>query len=118
MKKAYLLAIILYLVIIFYFSSIPVPKQLQNKPDIILHLLEYGGLGFLFSGYYTDNFNRKIEKRKLFFIIIFIFIYAVSDEFHQSFIEGRVSSIKDVIVDIIGGMIFPFIFYCKNKEIK
>jgi len=107
MKKYYLIAIIIYLIIIFYFSSIPVPKPFQNKPDIILHFIEYGGLGFLFSGYFTNNFKRKLNKNELFFIIIFIFLYALSDEFHQSFVKGRDSSIKDVIVDLVGGSVIP-----------
>jgi VanZ family protein len=115
MKKVYLITIIIYLGFIFYFSSIPVPRQLQNKPDIILHLIEYGGLGFLFAGYYTDNFKNKMEKSRLLFIIVFILLYAISDEFHQSFIKGRVSSIKDVIVDLVGGAVFPVLFY-KKKE--
>ena len=30
------------------------------------------------------------------------FLYAVSDEFHQSFVPGRSASIRDVLIDTIG----------------
>ena len=116
MKKLYFLSIIIYLILIFYFSSIPIPKPLQNKPDIILHFIEYGGLGFLFAGYFTDNFKNKLKNKELLFILIFTFIYAVSDEFHQSFIKGRTASIKDVIVDFIGSGIIPIISLKKRRE--
>ena len=45
----------------------------------------------------------ELSKRKKIFVSIIIgFIYAVTDEFHQFFIEGRSASIKDVAIDTLG----------------
>jgi len=102
MKNLTLSFIILYLIIIFYFSSIPVPKLLKNKPDVLLHFIEYGFLSFLFYIHYTEFFRKKIRVETILFVLIFILLFAISDEYHQSFVPGRYSDIKDVIVDFIG----------------
>ncbi len=109
MKYLTLSLIIVYLIIIFYFSSIPVPEPLRNKPDILLHFIEYGGLGFLFFLHYSELFKKKINGYTMIFIIIFILLYSISDEYHQSFVPGRFSDIKDVIVDFIGGCFTLFL---------
>lgn len=47
--------------------------------------------------------------------LIFCFGYACLDEFHQSFVAGRGSSFKDVLIDSSGaifGILFAFIMYC------
>ena len=117
MKKFLLLAIALYLIAIYYFSSIPVPQPLRDKPDVILHFFEYGGLGFLFYLYYSEFFKERVDFYSLLFSLIFIFAYAISDEFHQSFIPGRESSLKDVVVDFIGASFFLILptFIKKNE---
>ena len=43
-------------------------------------------------------------KRNIFLVtVIFCFLYAASDEFHQFFIDGRSAEIRDVMIDTIGG---------------
>ncbi|MDE6656802.1 MAG: VanZ family protein [Anaeroplasmataceae bacterium] len=66
----------------------------------LAHYAEYGVLGFfLFSAVYVFTDNEKII-----FPIVSILgvLYAVSDEFHQSFIGGRAPTVKDVLIDSIG----------------
>lgn len=116
MRKVFLFLIIIYLIVIYYFSSIPVPKPLRDKPDILLHFLEYGGLGTLFFFYYSDFFRKKIEFPVLLFILSFTLLYAISDEFHQSFVPGRTPSVKDVIVDFVGASFFLIIFNLRTEN--
>jgi VanZ family protein len=33
------------------------------------------------------------------------FVYGISDEFHQYFVEGRCAEIDDVFADLIGGLL-------------
>lgn len=47
--------------------------------------------------------------------IIFSILYACSDEFHQTFIQGRVGCIQDVGVDSIGVLIAAAIFWLTRK---
>lgn len=36
--------------------------------------------------------------------IVFVFIYASSDEIHQLFVLGREAAVRDVIIDTLGGV--------------
>lgn len=67
----------------------------------------------------------KIENAVRFDISVMLaFLYASSDEFHQLFVPGRSSEIRDVCIDTIGATIgiilvlFIFILIAKIKSIK
>ena len=40
-----------------------------------------------------------VERKARIYSVIFVFLYACSDEFHQSFIPGRGPAFKDVMID-------------------
>lgn len=85
--------------VIFTFSSIPtLPKVEIIWWDFILkksaHVIEYAILYFLL-------FRAFGYKHKLLVLFICIF-YALSDEFHQSFVPGRTSKLSDVGFDTVG----------------
>jgi hypothetical protein len=42
------------------------------------------------------------HKKEMFFAIVTGILYAFLDEFHQKFVPGRTSSLKDVFIDSIG----------------
>ena len=42
------------------------------------------------------------EKNKIIYTVIIGAIYAISDEFHQSFISGRSGQVSDVFLDTLG----------------
>ena len=89
-----------YLVLILIVSSIPgdtVPSFVGLTWDKLLHLIEYGIMGFLgYRAYYT-----KIRS-PIYSLIIFGLLFGVLDETWQSFIPGRFSSHYDIIADLIG----------------
>ena len=79
------LPLILYLALIFFLSSGPVPSpKLQEVPDYYLHSLEYGGLWLP---------------------ALLTIAYGVSDEFHQMFVPTRDASIADVGSDAVGSLL-------------
>jgi VanZ family protein len=43
-------------------------------------------------------------KQVIIITIIFVFLYACSDEIHQLFVPGREGAIRDVIIDTCGGI--------------
>lgn len=59
-------------------------------------------------------YNKK-GKGAVIYILFICLLYAVTDEFHQSFIPGRTAMVSDVLVDfsgsIIGLAVFYFIYY-------
>lgn len=93
----------------------------------IAHFSEYGAGGVLFFSLFS-TFNLKDEK-KLIFAIGVGFLYSVSDEIHQLFVDGRSGQIKDVYIDtlgvITGALIMCFIinlvkkiYFIKNTKIN
>lgn len=44
------------------------------------------------------------KKRKIVLCIVFACLYAISDEFHQSFISGRSQEIRDICIDTCGAL--------------
>ncbi|PIV46159.1 hypothetical protein COS23_00665 [bacterium (Candidatus Moisslbacteria) CG02_land_8_20_14_3_00_36_53] len=96
------LSLILWPALIFYLSSIPELKSgLPLFWDLIFrklaHITEYLILFFLWFQVLDLPF-----KRRLVLAFIFSLLYAVSDEYHQSFIFGREGCLRDVGIDSLG----------------
>jgi len=90
------------------------------KQDFILrkiaHIFEYGILCFLLLRALREEKISLI--RIVIFSVILSFFYALSDEYHQSFIYGRYGSLVDVGIDSIGILIIGLLWYYKNKGRK
>ena len=71
------------------------------------HFAEYACMGILvFTLMFQWINNRKI----LYFIaVIWVFISAGADEFHQLFVPGRYGSFADVLLDTAGGLFGMFL---------
>ena len=97
---------IIWMSIIFYFSSrqtTGIGGNNETTRFLILksfHLIEYAFLACLLS--------LAIFKKK--WVIIFAFLYAISDEIHQYFIPGRTCRFRDTLIDLTGILIGIFIF--------
>ncbi len=55
--------------------------------------------------------HKWISPQFYYIAMIFSVLYACSDEFHQTFIQGRVGCIQDVGVDSIGVLLGATIFF-------
>jgi len=74
------------------------------------HFLEYMILALLVFNVLKLYFNMK---QVTIITIVFVFIYACSDEIHQLFVLGREGAIRDVIIDTCGGIVLVLIKqYC------
>ena len=98
------LPVIIWASFIFYLSSIPNLKT-NLEYDFILrkiaHIIEY----FIFTLLLYRAFKGSFSMNALQLFIypaLLSFLYAASDEFHQSFVPGRGPSIRDVMIDTIG----------------
>jgi len=68
------------------------------------HFLEYYILFFLF--YRAFKNTSKIPSPKILFLsLILTLLYSTTDEFHQTFINGRTGRIFDIGVDFFGGFL-------------
>ncbi len=102
--------------VIFLFSSRSADElPVLDKADNIIkkggHILGYGLLAI--SYWYAFGWEKK--KRPLAWL--FAVMYAVTDEFHQSFVSGRHPSIWDVLVfDSLGAIIGLWIASLRLKQ--
>ncbi|MHB1843200.1 MAG: VanZ family protein [Deltaproteobacteria bacterium] len=90
-----------YAALIFYLStqSNPLPALTAHVWDKLLHLTEYGGLGFCLALALTPRFQGR---DLLAWVALLGLLYGASDELHQSFVPGRDAELGDVLADGIG----------------
>ena len=79
----------------------------------IAHAFIYMVLAFLVS-MLLMSYNINLTKCIIMTFIICV-MYAVSDEIHQSFINGRSAELRDVLIDSIGIIIENLIFLWRYK---
>ena len=95
-------------ILIFSFSSQPTltANQVYWQDFVIkksAHLFVYAVLAILI--YRSLKLTSRFSKLYLFlFTLILVVLYAVSDEFHQTFSLGRTPTLRDVFIDIAGGL--------------
>ncbi len=65
-------------------------------PTERIHFIEYMILGFIY---------RKAFKGKMFFPILLTFMGSIFDEYVQFLLPNRVFDVKDIIWNIMGGVI-------------
>ncbi len=93
------LAPLALMALIFYFSAQQqVGPELPAWTRIVAHASEYAVLAALWAWALLP----VLGYRALLAAAAISFAYAISDEFHQSFVSGRDSDPLDVVADTIG----------------
>lgn len=96
-----------WMLFIFWLSSLPSPQPTKTILwDWVIHKL---GHLFVYAVLFVLCF-RGSKNIKISFLICLL--YALSDEFHQSFVPTRTASFWDVLIDALGVAIG---LYCLNK---
>jgi VanZ family protein len=112
---------LLWMLVIFFFSSrqrITVVNEyaLNFLFFKTLHIIEYATLFILLYRAIRHTSKRKYYVYHLFFSLLLLVLYAMSDEFHQTFVITREGTPRDVIIDVFGGLIsWIFIIYILPK---
>ena len=70
----------------------------------LAHLGEYFILAVLFLWALQNENGGKWKLRHVIHTLIFVFLYASGDEFHQSFVPTRTASFRDVMINALGGI--------------
>jgi VanZ family protein len=68
------------------------------------HWGEYFILSVLFLWALPNETERKWKLRQAVHTLIFVLLYAIGDEFHQSFVPSRTASVGDVMINAVGGI--------------
>lgn len=92
---------IVWMSVIFYSSAQQGPSDFP-VPDYVSHFVVYSILGAL---YYWALLGSPVAARgRLLVAVLLTATYGWSDEFHQSFISGRESSLVDLAVDVFAAL--------------
>jgi len=98
----YLIATIIWAGFIFYLSSIPdLASGLPSWQDLVLRKLAHIAVFFIFAYLLAKTLN-SVKRPALLFVIMAGVAYALFDEWHQSFVPGRMGVPQDILIDTIG----------------
>ncbi|WP_083861601.1 VanZ family protein [Clostridium tunisiense] len=124
-KYVFLILTVMWISMIFYMSSKPGDESARTSLKIVdviveklnltenqidkvhfavrktAHFTEYFILSFLVASTYSEFYNKKLN---ISLVLLVCLLVATSDEFLQSFIEGRGSQVKDVLIDFSGSL--------------
>jgi VanZ family protein len=100
-----------YCLFIYWLSDQPSLKGPEWFPhqDKLHHAVTFSIMALLAWRSFRHWIDRPIILA--IFAVSFCSVYGISDEWHQSFVEGRTSDIADWIADTVGAAMAIFLFY-------
>lgn len=94
------------------YSALPKSSR-EEKLNLMIrknaHAFEYCVLAVVVS-LLLSSFGLK-GKSAVIYILFICLLYAVLDEFHQIYVPGRTSSVRDVLIDFMGAIIGMALYY-------
>ena len=112
-------AVLVWILLIFYLSSLSQEEIVQGgtfqseqisaivgvTPSYQFHLVLYTVLAWLIQAT-LHSFNSSTSRIWSWALVSVIFatLYGITDEFHQSFVDGRSSSLMDLVWDGLGAV--------------
>ena len=116
----YQLPTILYAGLVIGLSSIPYLKSPSLKFftfDKVAHFLEYSIFAFLTFRSFSHLSARINVNRAFLLSLLFLSIFALLDEYHQSFVPGRHADIADLGTDILGAFLVISYMWLRRRRL-
>ena len=140
MKKTISIAsLILWMIVIFSFSSADANKSTGTSDKVITTMIEIKDkitnnetpnnekeiivknssfyirkiahiTEYLILGFLIFNLLKQYSVTNIYYAIGLSILYSCTDEFHQLFISGRSGSIRDILIDSIGILIGTYLY--------
>lgn len=140
MKKTIsFIVLILWMIVIFSFSSADANKSTSTSDKVITTMIEIKDkitnnetsnnekeiivknssfyirklahiTEYLILGFLMFNLLKQYSVTNIYYAIGLSILYSCTDEFHQLFISGRSGSIRDVLIDSIGILIGTYLY--------
>jgi VanZ family protein len=82
------------------------------------HLTEYAIFAWLTARAFRTSSRELLRNRWFWASLLLVVVYALSDEFHQSFYPSRTASIYDSMIDSFGGFVALLIVWLRGKTRK
>lgn len=80
------------------------------------HLTEYAVLSLLAARAFLTSPREFLRSRWFWWSLLFVVVYSLSDELHQSFVPSRTGSIYDSMIDSFGGLAALSIVWLKRRR--
>jgi VanZ family protein len=93
--------VVVYMAAIFYVSSLP-QAPIPAGTDKPWHSTAYFGFAVVVARAVAGGLPRRIGARRAALAIAMAIGYAVSDEWHQTFVPGRSGDLADLVADAVG----------------
>ncbi len=90
--------------LLFLVSSLPptsVPSLGIRGGDFLAHTIAYAIFGFTLAAIFAYDDKNSANIRILVPILLGV-LYGITDEYHQSFVSGRQSTVSDIIANGLG----------------
>ncbi len=140
MKKTIsIISLILWMIIIFSFSSADANKSTGTSDKVMTTMIEIKDkitdqetpisekeiivknssfyvrkiahiTEYLILGLLMFNALKQFNILNIYYAIILCILYSCTDEFHQLFINGRSGSFRDVLIDTIGILLGTYLY--------
>ena len=133
------IVLILWMIVIFSFSSADANKSTGTSDKVITTMIEIKDkitnnetpnnekeiivknssfyirkiahiTEYLILGFLMFNLLKQYSVTNIYYAIGLSILYSCTDEFHQLFISGRSGSTKDVLIDTIGILIGTYLY--------
>lgn len=133
------IVLILWMIVIFSFSSADANKSTDTSDKVITTMIEIKDkitnnetpnnekeiivknssfyirkiahiTEYLILGFLMFNLLKQYSVTNIYYAIGLSILYSCTDEFHQLFISGRSGSIRDVLIDTIGILIGTYLY--------
>lgn len=133
------IVLILWMIVIFSFSSADANKSTGTSDKVITTMIEIKDkitnnetpnnekeiivknssfyirkiahiTEYLILGFLMFNLLKQYSVSNIYYAIGLSILYSCTDEFHQLFINGRSGSIRDVLIDSIGILIGTYLY--------
>jgi VanZ family protein len=82
----------------------------------VAHFTEYAILAWLAARAFTTSSNQILHRRWFLIALALVVLYALSDEYHQSFVASRTASIYDSLIDMSGGLTALLLYALRRRQ--
>jgi len=80
------------------------------------HLTEYAIFATLAARAFRASWHAWLRRHWFWVSLLLAIFYALSDEFHQSFVPSRTASIHDCLIDSVGALIALTIIWLRHRK--
>jgi VanZ family protein len=81
----------------------------------LAHFTEYALLSFLAARAFRTSSNSLLHQHWFLISLVLVVVYALLDEYHQSFVPSRTASVVDSLIDMAGGLTILLVLRRRNK---